>query len=171
MLIEDTKQQTQSKKAAELLAKQFKHGDIKVRLLYYQARTGLDNFPLIHRLLKVRERNIDELSSDCKYKTMARNLLPSLKFKNIETKFVIFIEDSVESSTVAEIMFSNISRPEFTIYRVIRNLSFLTNIKHTYEFVKDVRINKWSSLHSIGYRHFPEICTGRYNNKCLGVYA
>ena len=39
-------------------------------------------------------------------------------------------------------------------------------IDHTYEFVKDVRINKWSSLHSIGYRHFPEICKGWFDNKC-----
>jgi hypothetical protein len=97
---------------------------------------------------------------------MARNFLPSLQFENDVGKFLIFIEDSAESSTVARIMFSNIYRPEFTIYRVIRNFSFLTNLDHTYEFVKDVRINKWSSLHSIGYRHFPEICKGWFDNKC-----
>ncbi|XP_060607609.1 G-protein coupled receptor GRL101-like [Ruditapes philippinarum] len=173
ILIEDTKQQISSKRAAALLAKQFKHGNNKVRILSYQAKTRLDDFPLIHRLLEIREENIDSfdaLSSDCTYKTMARNFLPSLQFKNDVGKFLIFIEDSVESSTVARIMFSNIYRPEFTIYRVIRNFSFLTNLDHTYEFVKDVRINKWSSLHSIGYRHFPEICKEVSHVPCAGGF-
>jgi hypothetical protein len=91
---------------------------------------------------------------------MARNLLPSLQFSKRETKAIVFIEDSIESSTVAKIMFSNISSQAFKMYRVIKNFSYSVDNKRTYDSVNDVRISRWNALHAVGYRLFPEICKG-----------
>ncbi|XP_060597634.1 G-protein coupled receptor GRL101-like [Ruditapes philippinarum] len=172
-MVEDTKRPTHSQTAAELLAKQFVSGDSEVRLLYFKGEPRIHKFPLIHRLLEIREKYMigyDAINSDCTYKTMTRNLLPSLQFSNKKTKAIIFIEDSIESSTVAKIMFSNISSRAFEIYRVIKNFSYSIDNKRTYEFVNDVRISRWNSLHAVGYRLFPEICKEASYVPCAGGF-
>ncbi|XP_060586516.1 uncharacterized protein LOC132742201 [Ruditapes philippinarum] len=173
IMIEDTKRPTHSQTAAELLAKQFSSGNSEVRLLYFKGKPRIHKFPLIHRLLEIREKymlDFDAISSDCTYKTMARNILPSLQFSKRETKAIVFIEDSIESSTVAKIMFSNISNQAFKMYRVIKNFSYSVDNKRTYDSVNDVRISRWNALHAVGYRLFPEICKEASYVPCAGGF-
>jgi hypothetical protein len=70
------------------------------------------------------------------------------------------LENSDESSIVANLALSNLSEPAFSIYRVIKDFSLSLNKADRYKFVKDIHISKWSSLFSTGFRRFPEICTG-----------
>lgn len=94
---------------------------------------------------------------------MARNLLLQIEFSKYNTTGVVFIENSFESSKVAELMFSNISNPGYLIYRVFKHASFTTNYykPDKYKFVKDVPTQRWNALFHIGYKRFPEICKGK----------
>jgi hypothetical protein len=124
-------------------------------------------FDIDYRLLEIniervnREQKTKE--TGCKFKTMARDILKTLKFSKPEKRAIIVLENSIESSVVANLALSNISEPSFSIYRLIKHFSSSLYKENRYKYVKDIHISKWSSLFSIGFRRFPEICTGNSN--------
>ncbi|XP_053373490.1 uncharacterized protein LOC123531432 isoform X2 [Mercenaria mercenaria] len=176
ILIEDTRNQTGrvSKLAAVNLAEQLYTPGSIIRMLYYKTKTPLKKFPLKHKLMKIKEERIFSLqgkkhrASVCKYNSMARNLLQSLRFSDRKLIGFVFIEDSVDSSSVAELMFSNVSQSTFVIYRVLKSEE--SKGRESYRFVKDIHIAKWEALFSIGYRRFPEICEEASTVPCSGGY-
>jgi hypothetical protein len=121
-------------------------------------------FDIEYRLLEIKVERVTRgqgtVETGCKFKTMARDFLKQLKFTKLEKRAIIVLESSIESSVVASLVLSNISEPSFSIYRVIKDFSSSLYKDNRYKFVKDIHISKWSSLFSIGFRRFPEICTG-----------
>ena len=158
----------ESKEAAKKLAYQFfmSRQESIVKLFYFRILYREMTFGITYRLLEIKEeRLINKRRSEvtCRYKTLARDFLKRLKFSKLKSRGVIIFENSEESSTVANLILSNLSRPPFVIYRVIQDFSFSLDKKDRYKFVKDIHIRKWRNLVSIGYRSFPEICTGMSN--------
>jgi hypothetical protein len=159
---------SESRDAAMHLAKQFftnSENNI-VKLFNFNILHRNMKFDIEYRLLEIkvervtREQGIEE--TGCKFKTMARDFLKQLKFSELEKRALIVLENSIESSVVASLVLSNISEPSFSIYRVIKDFSSSLYKDNRYSFVKDIHISKWSSLFSIGFRRFPEICTGNF---------
>ncbi|XP_053405045.1 uncharacterized protein LOC123522896 [Mercenaria mercenaria] len=174
IIVEDTNLQTDSKTAAVKLAEQFYNPRSIIRLLHFKKTTGNTKIPIKHELLEIREERVRKLradtpeTNDCIYGSMARNLLNILRFSRADG--VVFIEDSVYSSSVADLMFSNLSRPSFSTYRVIKKSASTDHKPDRFRFVKDIRIIKWEALFSIGYRRFPEICEAASVVPCSGGY-
>lgn len=163
ILVEDALTVTEISTAARMLAEQFYNNEeSRIRLLFYTTQTPLSEYNLEHRLLDIREEFYQTISRkiECSSKYMARNLLGSMKFKANTTKSIIFLQESVESAKVAEIMFANLSMPAFDIYRVLKSVE--VNKTDTYRYVTDIYVNKWSGLYTFGYRRFPKICEGRF---------
>jgi hypothetical protein len=161
LFVEDT--DSESKEAAVHLAKQFFTSTEKsiVRLFYFKNRHITIETDITYRLLEIREERVNpERKTECKYKTLARDLFKKLQFSKSETRAFIMLENSDESSIVANLALSNLSEPAFSIYRVIKDFSLSLKKADIYKFVKDIHISKWSSLFSTGFRRFPEICTG-----------
>ncbi|XP_053380122.1 uncharacterized protein LOC123556154 [Mercenaria mercenaria] len=174
IIVEDTNQPTVSETAAVKLAEQFYSPGSIIRLLHFKTTTTQAAIPITHELLEIREERITKFQEftsemkDCFYKSMARNLLHITRFS--KTDGVVFIEDSVKSSSIANLMFSNLSRPSFFTYRVIKDSVSIDNKRDRYRFVKDIRIIRWEALFSIGYRRFPEICEAGSVVPCSGGY-
>ncbi|XP_053405246.1 uncharacterized protein LOC123523149 isoform X2 [Mercenaria mercenaria] len=174
IIVEDTNQQSDSKTAAVKLAEQFYSPGSIIRLLHFKKTTGNTKIPIKHELLEIREERVIKFradtpeTNDCIYGSMARNLLHILRFSRADG--VLFIEDSVYSSSVADLMFSNLSRPSFFTYRVIKTNASTNNKPDRFRFVKDIRIIRWEALFSIGYRRFPEICEAASVVPCSGGY-
>ncbi|XP_060589660.1 G-protein coupled receptor GRL101-like, partial [Ruditapes philippinarum] len=171
---------SESREAAIHLAKQlYTHSEKNiVKLFYFTTLHRQMKFDIEYRLLEIkvarvtREQGIEE--TGCKFKAMARDFLKQLKFykkKGRKNKrALIVLENSIESSVVASLVLSNISEPSFSIYRVIKDFSSSLYKDNRYRFVKDIHISKWSSLFSIGFRRFPEICTEATIVPCVGMY-
>ncbi|XP_053389711.1 uncharacterized protein LOC123562081 [Mercenaria mercenaria] len=171
LLIEDTSSQLESKTAAVSLAKQFFTSRSIVRLLFYKSQPRLKDFTLTHRVLEIQEERVSQFNEiKCRYKSAARDLLRKLQFSKTHSNGIVFIEDSMESSIVAQLLLSNLSKPAFSIYRIIKDYSLALNKPNLYKFVKDVHISRWGSLLSTGYRLFPEICTEASHVPCFGRY-
>ncbi|XP_060554645.1 G-protein coupled receptor GRL101-like [Ruditapes philippinarum] len=131
-------------------------------------------FDIDYRLLEI---NIERVTGEhktketgCTFKTMARDFLKKLQFSKPEKRAIIVLENSIESSVVASLALSNISEPSFSIYRLIKDFSSSLHKDNRYKYVKDIHISKWSSLFSIGFRRFPEICTETTIVPCAGKY-
>ncbi|XP_060601496.1 G-protein coupled receptor GRL101-like isoform X2 [Ruditapes philippinarum] len=174
LFVED--EDSESRDAAMHLAKQFftnSENNI-VKLFNFNILHRKMKFDIEYRLLEIkvervtREQGIEE--TGCKFKTMARDFLKQLKFSELEKRALIVLENSIESSVVASLVLSNISEPSFSIYRVIKDFSSSLYKDNRYRFVKDIHISKWSSLFSIGFRRFPEICTEATIVPCVGKY-
>ncbi|XP_060604850.1 G-protein coupled receptor GRL101-like [Ruditapes philippinarum] len=167
---------SESREAAMHLAKQFftNNENNIVKLFNFNILHRKMKFDIEYRLLEIkvervtREQGIEE--TGCKFKTMARDFLKQLKFSELEKRALIVLENSIESSVVASLVLSNISEPSFSIYRVIKDFSSSLYKDNRYKFVKDIHISKWSSLFSIGFRRFPEICTEATIVPCAGKY-
>ncbi|XP_060562539.1 G-protein coupled receptor GRL101-like [Ruditapes philippinarum] len=158
------------------LAKQFfTNSDSNiVRLFYFKILHREMKFDIDYRLLEINiervtvEQKIKE--TGCNFKTMARDFLKKLQFSKPEKRAVIVLENSIESSVVASLALSNISEPSFSIYRLIKDFSSSLYKDNRYKYVKDIHISKWSSLFSIGFRRFPEICKEATIVPCAGKY-
>ena len=157
----------ESKEIARNLANQFFTSMDKsiVKLLYFSSLQPSMKFDLTYRLLEIHEERLRqnyEREITCTYKTLARDLLKKLQFSKLKTKqaFVV-LENSEESSNVANLTLFNISQPAFSIYRVLKDFNSSLYKENQFKFVKDIHISKWRSLASIGYRRFPEICEGK----------
>jgi hypothetical protein len=126
--------------------------------------------------LEIKEKHFNQYQvPECKYKTMARDLLKQLHFSKPGKRAIIVLENSDESAIVSSLALSNLSEPEFSIFRVVKDFSSTLYKDNIYNFVKDIHISKWSSLFSIGFRRFPEICTGKWkkyedNEKSVGTF-
>ncbi|XP_053400437.1 G-protein coupled receptor GRL101-like [Mercenaria mercenaria] len=171
LLIEDTSDESESKTAAVSLAKQFFTSRSVVRILFYKSQPRLKDFTLTHRVLEIQEERVSQFKEiKCRYKSTARDLLRKLQFSKKHSNGIVFIESSMESSKVAQLLLSNLSKPAFSVYRIIKDYSRSLNKPNFYKFVKDVHISRWDSLLSTGYRLFPEICTEASQVPCFGRY-
>ncbi|XP_060579941.1 uncharacterized protein LOC132736752 [Ruditapes philippinarum] len=155
------------------LAKQFftNAKDSLVRLFYFKSLNIPVEFDITLRLLEIREERVNQLrKTECKYRTMSRDFFKRLHFTKSERRGVIVIENSNESAVVSSLALSNLSQPEFSIYRVVKDFSSSLYKNDKYKFVKDIHISKWRSLYWTGFRRFPEICTEASYVTCAGKF-
>ncbi|XP_060576074.1 uncharacterized protein LOC132733448 [Ruditapes philippinarum] len=163
----------ESSETAVHLAKQFftNAKDSLVRLFYFRSLNISVAFDITYRLLEIREESVNQLrKTECKYTTMARDFLKRLRFTKSEKRGLIVLENSKESAVVSSLALSNLSQPEFSVYRVIKDFSSSLDEDDKYEFVKDIHISKWKSLFWTGFRRFPEICTEASYVPCAGKF-
>jgi hypothetical protein len=155
----------ESGETAVHLAKQFftNAKDSLVRLFFFKSLNISMEFDITYRLLEIREERVNQLQKQktkCKYKIMARDFIKKLHFTESEKRGIIVLENSNASADVSYLALSNLSQPEFSIYRVIKDFSSSLYKDDKYKFVNDIHISKWKSLYLTGFRRFPEICTG-----------
>lgn len=151
------------------LARQFhSHGSI-VRHLQYQSRTNPAKLDFPHRFLDISDEVVkshETVSRQfvCNYSVLASDFINSIQFSKNGSRGLIFVQNSVESETVASLIFGRIkSRPDFHLYRVIRGKRE-TQRKRPFTFVIDVVIKRWNMLTSIGTKFFSQICEGLFGN-------
>ncbi|XP_060584590.1 G-protein coupled receptor GRL101-like isoform X3 [Ruditapes philippinarum] len=163
----------ESGETAVHLAKQFFTNvkDSLVRLFFFRSLNISVDFDITFRLLEIREERVNQLQkNECKYTTMARDFLKRLRFTKSEKRGIIVLENSNESAVVSSLALSNLSQPEFLVYRVIKDFSSSLYEDDKYKFVKDIHISKWKSLYWTGFRRFPEICTEAAYVPCAGKF-
>ncbi|KAL4221447.1 hypothetical protein ACF0H5_019704 [Mactra antiquata] len=163
--------------------RQFYYKGRAVRLLKYhmtpfrydKSSIDLENKKLLpgYNILNIVDSAIDlsdvtNTRHDCFYNIRDDVFMGSIKFSKAKSRVLVFLQNGTNSATVADIIFRNMTKPDFDVYRIIGNASKSVGegLHDGYRYVTDITIDNFDILSTMGSRLFPSFCDDTSSTLC-----